>query len=155
MDKFKKTIQRDITFEGQPMISLITNVQANRMGTVGNRRAENLLDDEGVVSLTDRITQFSSHVFFLRPKTEDELQEDPQGFGEHKLILIKARHFGPEYHRALNWVDMPDGSKKRNFINLEFDNFKICDKGDLIDLLAAREGINSLVRDEDSEELPL
>ena len=155
VDKFKKVVHKDIRFENKPMIAVMTNVQANRSGTVGNRRSENLMDDEGVVSLTQRITQFSSHVFFLRPKAVDELQEDPQGFGEHKLIKIKARHFGEDFARAVNKVRTPDGRLLNNFINLQFDNFKVIDKGDLVDLIAAREEMNNLEATAEEEDLPI
>ncbi|MBN86807.1 MAG: hypothetical protein CL885_04720 [Dehalococcoidia bacterium] len=134
VDKFKRLVQKDIVFEGEPMIAMMTSVQSNRTGIVGNRNSDALIEDESIVSLSDRITQFASHLLSLRPKTTDELQSEPSGFGTHKLTCFKHRHLGPDVYRALNPVELPDGSKKRNFINLEIANFNITDKGDLKDM---------------------
>ena len=65
----------------------------------------------------------------------DELAEDPEGFGTHKLICFKSRFLGEQATRALNEVELPDGSKKKNYINLDVNNFNITDKGDLQDMV--------------------
>jgi replicative DNA helicase len=134
VDKFKRLVQKDIVFEGEPMIAMMTSVQSNRTGITGNRNSDALIEDESIVSLSDRIIQFSSHLLSIRPKTTDELQSEPQSFGTHKLTCFKHRHLGPDVYRALNPVELPDGTKKRNFINLEIANFNITDKGDLKDM---------------------
>jgi replicative DNA helicase len=134
VDKFKRMIKTDITFEGEPMIAMMTSVQSNRTGIVGNRNSDSVVDDESIVSLSDRITQFASHLFSLRQKTLDELHSEPVDFGSHRLTCIKHRHLGKEVYRAVNPVEMPDGSKRKNCINLEIENFNISDKGDLKDL---------------------
>ena len=134
VDKFKRLVQKDIIFDGEPMIAMMTSVQSNRAGIVGNRNSDSVVDDESIVSLSDRITQFSSHLFSLRTKTIDELQNEPANFGSHRLTCIKHRHLGPQVYRALNPVEMPDGTKRKNSINLEIDNFNVSDKGDLKDL---------------------
>jgi len=135
VDKYKKCIQRDILSEKKdPTISMITSVQSNRSGIVTNRNATSVVDDESIVSLSDRITQFSSHMFILRPKTNDELISEPD-FGTHKLINVKARHLGKDIAGAINPVRMPDDTFRKNFINLEFNNFCITEKGDLRDIV--------------------
>ena len=68
VDKFKCLIQKDIIFEGEPVIAMMTSVQSNRTGITNNRRPENIVEDESIVSLSDRIIQFSSHLFSLRKK---------------------------------------------------------------------------------------
>lgn len=133
--KFKNFIQEEIVVDGKPVIGMLTSVQSNRLGITNNRNAENVVDDESIVSLSDQITQFSSHLFSLRKKTIDELAEDPEGFGTHKLICFKNRFLGEQAERALNEVELPDGSKKKNYINLEVNNFNISDKGDLQDMV--------------------
>ena len=135
VDKFKALVQKEICFEGGPMISMITSVQSNRYGITTNRNASSIVDDESIVSLSDRITQFSSHLFSLRKKTLDEIEEEPEGFGTHKLICFKHRHLGPDVYRALQPVEMPDGSSKQNYINLDIQNFNIEEKGDLKDMV--------------------
>jgi hypothetical protein len=134
VDKFKRVVQKEIVFEGEPMIAMMTSVQSNRSGIVGNRNSDAVTDDESVVSLSDRITQFSSHMFILRNKTMDELQNSPADSGSHRLTCVKHRHLGEDVYRALSPVEMPDGSKRKNYINLEIENFNIKDMGDLKDM---------------------
>ena len=134
VDKFKRLIQKDIVFENEPMIAMMTSVQSNRSGIVGNRNSNTIVDDESIVSLSDRITQFSSHLFSLRNKTVDEQQNEPADFGSHRLTCLKHRHLGEDVVRALSLVEMPDGSKIKNAINLDIANFNIQDKGDMKDL---------------------
>jgi replicative DNA helicase len=135
--KFKQTIHRDLCFDGKPCVSMMTSVQANRLGITGNRGTESIVDDESVVSLSDGITQFCSHLFLLRRKIPDEIHEEGPNFGTHKLINLKARHLGKDALRAINPVLMPDGSNKKNFINLEIENFRVSEKGDLQDIVDA------------------
>ena len=134
VDKFKKLIQRDITVDGQPSVAMMTSVQSNRQGITTNRNADSIVEDEGIVSLSDRITQFSSHLFALRQKTLDELASE-EGFGTHRLTCFKYRHLGQDVHRAIQPVRMPNGDLKRNFINLNFENFNISEVGDLQDMV--------------------
>ena len=64
----------------------------------------------------------------------DELQNEPVDCGTHRLICVKHRHLGPDVYRALSPVEMPDGSKKKNYINMQIENFNLTDKGDLKDM---------------------
>lgn len=137
LDKLKKLIQKDLCTtndKGQstPHVALMTSVQSNRTGITNNRRSDSLVEDESIVSLSDRITQFSSHLFSLRQKTMDELAAE-EGFGTHKLSCFKYRHLGENVHRAIQPVRTEDGELKRNFINLNFENFMITECGDLND----------------------
>lgn len=137
VDKFKKLIQKDIVTDGVPAIAMMTSVQSNRAGITTNRSAANIVDDESIVSLSDRITQFSSHLFSLRQKTLDELA-DEEGFGTHKLLCFKYRHLGENVHRALQPVRLPEGELKKNYINLDFKNFNVKELGDLKDFVDRR-----------------
>ena len=132
LDSFKTFIQKEITYNGEPQIALLTSVQANRSGIARNGEVE---DNESIVGLSDMIGQLCSHLFILRKKTLEEIVEEGTTFGTHKLINVFSRHLGVNVHRALNPVLMPDGSKRDNFISLDFDNFFIKEKGDLIDLV--------------------
>lgn len=134
VDRFKKLIQKEIVVDGEPLISMITSVQMNRIGTSRNRAPENIVEDETVVSLSDRITQFCSHMFILRSKEPAEIAEH-FNFGTHKLVNIKSRHLGQDPLGAIEPVRMADGSLRHNFINLDFNNFNITERGDLRDLV--------------------
>lgn len=142
VDKFKQFIQREIQDDSGPLVSMITSVQSNRIGITNNRNADNVVDDESIVSLSDQIIQFSSHMFILRQKTMDELANEPNGFGTHKFIAVKTRHLGKDIHRAIQPVELQDGTKRKNYINLDFNNFGITEKGDLNDVEEARRMLN-------------
>jgi replicative DNA helicase len=149
VDKLKRLIQHDLVFDDEPCVSLITSVQSNRTGITNNRRADSLVEDESIVSLSDRITQFSSHLFSLRQKTMDELAEE-EGFGTHKLSCFKYRHLGKNVHRAIQPVRLPDGSLKRNFINLSIENFNVTEVGDLQDMIIQQAGAELPTTDPDN-----
>tara|TARA_Y100000114_G_C11758446_1_gene328193 strand:+ start:919 stop:2433 length:1515 start_codon:yes stop_codon:yes gene_type:complete len=137
VDKFKKCIQKEILEDGNPVIPMITSVQSNRSGITTNRQSANIIDDESIVSLSDRITQFCSHMFILRQKTNDEVAEEGNQFGTHKLINVKARHLGKDIAGACEPVQVDDNLRK-NFINLSFRNFNITECGDLRDIVDFR-----------------
>ena len=135
VDKFKKLVQRDILFDGEPMVAMMTSVQSNRSGITNNRRADSIVEDESVVSLSDRITQFSSHLFSLRQKSKEEMADSPN-FGTHKLMCFKHRHLGSDYMRAIQPVRLADDvTLVRNSIYLDFNNFNITEVGDAVDLV--------------------
>jgi replicative DNA helicase len=137
VDKFKKCVQKEILEDGNPVIPMITSVQSNRSGITTNRQSANIIDDESIVSLSDRITQFCSHMFILRQKTNDEVVEEGNQFGTHKLINVKARHLGKDIAGAVEPVQVDDNLRK-NFINLSFRNFNIVECGDLRDIVNFR-----------------
>jgi hypothetical protein len=151
VDKFKKCIQKEMLIDGKPIIPMITSVQSNRSGITNNRTAQNVIDDESIVSLSDRIIQFCSHMFILRKKTTDEVATEGNQFGTHKLINIKSRHLGSDIAGALEPVRMDD-SLRNNFINLEFKNFGITEKGDLREIAQFLQGAEQLDEDSDFRE---
>jgi len=142
VDKFKKLIQTELVFDNEPMVSLLTSVQSNRLGITTNRTSANIVDDESVVSLSDRITQFCSHMFILRHRTNDEI-EMAADFGTHALIPVKTRHLGQDVHRAINKVRMPDDQLRNNCIFLDINSFAVQEKGDLQDLVNSLSGLDA------------
>ena len=135
-------------------VSLMTSAQMNRVGTVGNRTSENVVDDESVIAGSHRIKFYCTHLLILRHKTVDELQWDPEYCGRHLMKIEKGRSFGADFARAINKVEMPDGSLKQNHINFDFDNFKIIDKGDLVDQVNRFNELNPSEGTQDGE-LPI
>ena len=81
----------------------------------------------------------------------DEIQSEPDGFGTHKLICLKYRWLGQDVHRALQPVEMPDGSKTKNYINLHMENFNLRECGDLQDMVShmESEGVGAMLTDGD------
>jgi len=143
VDKFKKCVQKEILHDGNPVIPMITSVQSNRYGITNNRNSQNIVDDESIVSLSDRITQFCSHMFILRNKTADEMETEGNRFGTHKLINVKARHLGSDIAGAIEPVRVGDALRK-NAINLNFMNFNITERGDLRDIARMLDGEEDL-----------
>ena len=139
VDKFKRCIQKEVLEDGDPVIPMITSVQSNRSGITTNRNSQNVIDDESIVSLSDRITQFCSHMFIIRRKTEDEVQLEGERFGTHKMISVKYRSLGRDIAGAIEPVQVED-SLRKNFINLNFNNFNISERGDLRDIVAVQNG---------------
>ena len=123
-------------------------MQSNRAGSTNNRNSDSIIEDESIVALSDQITQYSSHMFILRQKTLDEIEAHPSGFGTHKLTCVKYRHLGEDVHRALQPVEWTDGSKKKNGIFLDFNNFDVTEKGDVQDLANSMSTDLDLVEDE-------
>ena len=153
VDKFKKCVQKEILHDGNPMIPMITSVQSNRYGITNNRNSQNVVDDESIVSLSDRITQFCSHMFILRSKTGDEVESEGERFGTHKLINVKARHLGSDIAGAVEPVSIGDTLRK-NAINLNFNNFNITERGDLRDIARVLNGEEELDANGHQEEIP-
>jgi replicative DNA helicase len=151
VDKFKRCIHKELCFDGERPVAMISSVQSNRLGITTNRTSDNIVEDESVVSLSDGITQFCSHLFLLRKKILEEIQEEGGRFGTHKLINLKARHLGEDALSHIEPVTMPDGSKKNNFINLDFNNFCITEKGDLKDMIRAQSGDDINLSEDDSD----
>ena len=153
VDKFKKCIQKEVLHDGNPIIPMITSVQSNRYGITNNRTSQNIVDDESIVSLSDRITQFCSHMFILRNKTTDEMETEGGRFGTHKLINVKSRHLGSDIAGAVEPVSIGDALRK-NSINLEFNNFNISERGDLRDVARMLNGEEDLDGDGIQETIP-
>lgn len=150
VDKFKKFVQKDILFEKKPMIGMFTSVQSNRLGVTTNKSSDKIVDDESTVSLSDRIIQFCSHMFILRKKTMDEILDEGQEYGTHKLICIKARHLGKDVAGHLEPVKVGD-QLKNNFINLSFKNFAISECGDLRDIAKKKQSSPTPKNNHDDE----
>jgi hypothetical protein len=84
----------------------------------------------------------------------DEIQSESEGFGTHKLICLKYRWLGEDVHRALQPVEMPDGTKRKNYMNLHMENFNIEERGDLQDLVSHMESEGVGAVEGFMEELP-
>lgn len=154
---FKQLITKDLCFDKKPCVTLLTSVQANRSGIIGNKQGNQVTDDESIISLSDQIIQFVSHMFILRKKTIDELVDEGDEFGTHKLICKAARHLGEDPFGHLEPVKLEDGSLKDNFINLKFDSFNVEDRGDLRDVVRAKAGddVIPMSGEVEDDELPL
>lgn len=136
LEAMKTFIQKEIVYENKPKISLFTSVQSNRKGISDGKDSSELEAMEDSVGLSDFIGQLASHLFFFRRKTTDEIMSEGDKWGTHKLMPVKIRHMGEDPKRFLNLIKNPVNNKlERNYINLQIDNFRVSEKGDLLDRL--------------------
>jgi len=118
---------------------LITAMQMNRSG-------ENLVDDSSAISLSDRLQWFATFVAIFRRKTIDEMDNDGERFGTHKLIPLKTRFQGREaaghqdlIRRRVTEViygqQVENEKYVKNYLNFRVENFKVKEEGTLEDIV--------------------
>lgn len=114
---------------------IITAMQMNRSGENYNRRGGAVVDDSSAISLSDRLQWFASFVAIFRRKTVDEIAEDGEEFGTHKLVPLKTRFQGRDAagHHDLVRRIMADGTTRfvNNFLNFSITNFNVTEMGSL------------------------
>ena len=137
---------------------LLTAVQINRSGVNTNRAANQLIDDESVISISDRIQWFTSYMGIFRRKVPEEILADGPQYGTHKLITLKTRFQGQQAagHQDLVKISDPDTNRVRyvpNYINFDLTNFNIEEKGSLRDLVNKKVDITLV--DAAGNELPM
>jgi len=117
---------------------IVTAMQLNRTGESFNRRANEVVDDSSVISLSDRLQWFASFVAIFRRKTLDELSLDGEAFGTHKLIPTKTRFQGRDAAGHQDLVRRLDQTGKevwaQNYLNYQVSNFNIEERGSLRDV---------------------
>ena len=92
----------------------------------------------------------------MRRKVADEIHADGDRFGTHKLVNLKARHLGRKPLRDINPIEMPDGSNRKNFINLNIQNFRIEERGDLQDIVNSVNNVDvNLESSNESDDIPV
>lgn len=137
---------------------LLTAVQINRSGVNTNRPVSQLIDDESVISISDRIQWFTSYMGIFRRKVPEEILADGPQYGTHKLITLKTRFQGQQAAGHQDLVKIVDQESNRvryvsNYINFDLTNFNIEEKGSLRDLV--RKQIDIAVVDTNGNELPM
>ena len=122
---------------------LITAMQLNRSGENFNRRGTDITDDSSAISLSDRLQWFASFVAIFRRKTLDEMADDGENFGTHKLVPLKTRFQGKDAagHHDLIRRPMEDGTLKwmNNFLNFSVNNFNVEEQGSLHSIIEAQQ----------------
>ncbi|RTK98861.1 MAG: hypothetical protein EKK57_10835 [Proteobacteria bacterium] len=132
-----------------------SSIQLNKSGTTNNKKSSDVDDSENSISISDRITQQTSHTFIIRRKVNDELEAEGMRFGNLKAIPVKTRFLGREADRALGSFKMPNGRYKNNYVNLDFKNFNFYDKGDLVDILPQLNDIYTIADEPDESKKDL
>ena len=135
--------------------AIITAMQMNRSGENFNRRGGAVVDDSSAIALSDRLQWFASFVGIFRRKTVDELANDGEEFGTHKLVTVKSRWQGKDaagHHDLVRRID-ENGSVRfeNNFINFNVINFNVEEVGSAQDI-AARERMQYTLEDESNRD---
>jgi replicative DNA helicase len=98
----------------------------------------------GNIAMSQEIRWFSSNIYILTPKSPELMTTHGQEFGTHTLRADKTRNQGEEAEGFRQFVQIrqQDGSVRYepNFINLNFDNFAIEERGTYQDIISRSAG---------------
>jgi len=112
-----------------PLTTVLTAIQVNAQGDI---------------AMSQRIKWFASNVYRLDPKTIDEINADGKEYGTHKLIEVATRNQGEQAKGMNNLVKVQLAENKiewrQNYINFDFNNFKVSESGTYEDVLSAKAG---------------
>jgi len=106
-----------------------------------NRSAESGVDDSSAISQSDRLQWYASFVGIFRRKTVEEIAEDGEEFGSHKLIPLATRFQGKDSAGHHDLVRIQEGKRVRyqsNFISFNINNFNVEERGTLSEIVQAR-----------------
>jgi replicative DNA helicase len=142
MVKFKNFLMSEVP------VGMMTALQANRSGTVTNKTEDQVIDDETIASMSDRIIQNCSHFAILRRKTNDQLARENQEYGTLMMKFIKCRAFGQHRDRHFNLVEFQN-KLMQNYINFSVNNFNIQEEGDFHDVVSQIGQVDITLTDEE------
>jgi len=130
---------------------VLTSTQMNRSGESQNRKAGGFTDDSSAIALSDRLQWFASYVGIFRRKTIDEIEEDGEECGSHKLVTTASRFQGKEASGHVDLVErIVNGERKyvSNYISFDVKNFNVEEKGSL-DQLVKKNGLQFQIFDKE------
>jgi replicative DNA helicase len=143
-DKFKKLAE-------ELYIPVVTSTQMNRSGEQQNKKSGAFSDDSSAIALSDRLQWFATYVGIFRRKTLDEIAEDGEPFGTHKLVTTASRFQGKDAagHHDLVQREV-DGEKKyvSNYISFDVKNFNVKEVGSL-DKIINQSGVKYQIFDDE------
>lgn len=98
-------------------------------------------NQDGRIASSNRIMWFASNVYHLRSKTPEEMEEHGEEFGTHILEDWKTRQQGEDAVGFRKYIKIPSNEKgkkyeyKKDFLNYNFDNFRVQEMGTYKDIL--------------------
>jgi replicative DNA helicase len=106
-----------------------------------NRSAESGIDDSSAISQSDRLQWFASFVGIFRRKTVEEIADDGEEFGSHKLIPLATRFQGKDSAGHHDLVRIKEGKKIKyapNYLSFNIASFNVEETGTLEDIISAK-----------------
>ncbi len=110
--------------------SFWTSTQSNRTGVYKGKKAADIVDNDSVVSLSDRINHNATHSFLMRYKVPEELAAEKNQFGNMVLKVLKTRDgMGRDYEQFIRPIKLPSGGFAENYFNINHQTFYYRDMG--------------------------
>ncbi len=114
----------------------MTFVQLNRFGVSKGRKAEDIVDNDSTISLSDRIKDNCTSVLLMRYKVVEELARERNAFGNVLLKTLKIREgLGRDYESFARPIKLAKGFAE-DYFNLEYHGFHFKDMGRFSDVCA-------------------
>lgn len=137
MGKDSKEYQ-EIGYYTSAMKSLVTDeinagfmtfAQTNRFGVSKGKKVEDIVDNDSVISLSDRIKDNCTSVLLMRYKVMQELAAEKNAFGNVLIKVSKIRDgLGKDYDKFVRPIKLAKGYAD-DYFNLDYSGFHYRDMG--------------------------
>lgn len=121
-----------------------------------NRSAEDGRDDSAAIAVSDRLQWFAAFVAIFRRKRLEEIALDGIDFGSHKMIPTATRFQGKDSAGHHDMIKVSVGKEKpryeTNFINYNIENFRIGERGTLVDIVNRRQELYEIKADKELDD---
>ena len=109
--------------------SFWTSTQANKVGITKGKKMSDIVDNDSVVGLSDRINHNATHALLLRYKVTEELAREKNSFGNVVAKVLKIRDgLGIDYEQFMRPIKVGGGYVDNHF-NIDYHGFHYVDKG--------------------------
>lgn len=107
----------------------MTFTQSNRLGISKGKKADELQDNDSVISLSDRIKDNCTTNFLMRFKVMEELAREKNMFGNLVLKNLKTREgLGHDFESFVRPIKVGN-TYVDDYFNLDYHGFHFADKG--------------------------
>lgn len=108
----------------------MTFTQSNRTGISKGKKASEIVDNDSVISISDRIKDNCTTNFLMRFKVMEELAKEENKFGNILLKNLKTRDgLGRDFESFIRPIKLSNGQFAEDYFNLDYHNFYFKDKG--------------------------
>jgi replicative DNA helicase len=107
----------------------MTFAQTNRFGVSKGKKAEDIVDNDSIISLSDRIKDNCTSVLLMRYKVMEELAREKNAFGNVLMKVTKIRDgLGRDYDKFVRPIKLAKGYAD-DYFNLDYHGFHYRDMG--------------------------